>query len=108
MKYFKIEVDKNELWLVVNSPTNCGNCFSLITKEVISSLLIGIIAGGLILSGGNILVMLETIFSLMGNRVGENGLMIIFLSLLGSLVMVMNMAGGSFAYGKWASKKNKK
>lgn len=93
-------------WLSILPPI-VAIVLALITKEVVSSLLIGIIAGGLILSGGNILVMLETIFNLMGNRVGENGLMIIFLSLLGSLVMVMNMAGGSFAYGKWASKKIK-
>ncbi|MEW8974009.1 MAG: Na+/H+ antiporter NhaC family protein [Tissierellaceae bacterium] len=93
-------------WLSILPPI-VAIILALITKEVISSLLIGIIAGGLILSSGNILDMLETIFDLMGNRVGENGLMIIFLALLGSLVMVINMAGGSFAYGKWASKKIK-
>lgn len=83
---------------------------ALITKEVVTSLLVGIITGGLIYSGGNIVVALEEVFSLMGTKVGDNALMIMFLALLGSLVMVMNMAGGSFAYGKWASKKinNKK
>lgn len=78
---------------------------ALITKEVVSSLLVGIIAGGLIFTGGNVIVALEEVFNLMGNKVGDNALMILFLALLGSLVMVMNMAGGSFAYGKWASKK---
>ena len=45
----------------------------------------------------------------MSKKLGDNSLMLIFLALLGSLVMVMNMAGGSFAYGKWAKKhiKNK-
>lgn len=78
---------------------------ALITKEVISSLLIGILAGGLIFTGGNVVLALEEVFNLMGTKVGDNALMIIFLALLGSLVMVINMAGGSFAYGKWASKK---
>ena len=90
-------------WLSILPPI-VAIVLALITKEVVSSLLIGIIAG-LILSGGNILVMLETIFNLMGNRVGENGLMIIFLSLLGSLVMVMNMAGGSLPMGNGLVKK---
>ena len=80
---------------------------ALITKEVITSLLIGIIAGGLIFTGGNIIAALETVFTLIGTKLGDNALMLVFLAMLGSLVMVMNMAGGSFAYGKWASKKIK-
>lgn len=80
---------------------------ALITKEVITSLLIGILSGGLIYTGGNIISALETVFELMGTKLGDNALMLVFLTMLGSLVMVMNMAGGSFAYGKWASKKIK-
>ncbi|MCI5643233.1 MAG: Na+/H+ antiporter NhaC family protein [Peptoniphilus sp.] len=80
---------------------------ALITKEVITSLLIGILSGGLIYTGGNIIAALETVFDLMGKKLGDNALMLVFLAMLGSLVMVMNMAGGSFAYGKWASKKIK-
>ena len=80
---------------------------ALITKEVITSLLIGILSGGLIYTGGNIISALETVFELMGTKLGDNALMLVFLTMLGSLVMVMNMAGGSFAYGKWGSKKIK-
>ena len=80
---------------------------ALITKEVITSLLIGILSGGLIYTGGNIIAALETVFDLMGTKLGDNALMLVFLTMLGSLVMVMNMAGGSFAYGKWASKRIK-
>lgn len=80
---------------------------ALITKEVITSLLIGILAGGLIFTGGNIIAALETVFELMGTKLGDNALMLVFLTMLGSLVMIMNMAGGSFAYGKWASQKIK-
>ena len=70
---------------------------ALITKEVITSLLIGILSGGLIYTGGNIIAALETVFELMGTKLGDNALMLVFLTMLGSLVMVMNMAGGSFA-----------
>lgn len=96
------------IWTIV--PPLVAIILALITKEVITSLLLGILAGGLIFTGGNVILAFEEVFSLMGNKVGDNSLMIIFLSLLGSLVMVMNMAGGSFAYGKWAGKRinNKK
>lgn len=80
---------------------------ALLTKEVLVSLLSGIILGGLIYTRGNILLAFEEVFTLMSKKVGDNSLMIIFLALLGSLVMVMNMAGGSFAYGKWAKTKIK-
>jgi len=80
---------------------------ALITKEVISSLMLGIFVGGLIFTKGNLLEAVQTVFTLMGTKLGENGLMILFLSLLGALVTVMNRAGGSFAYGKWAGEKIK-
>lgn len=80
---------------------------ALLTKEVLTALLSGIILGGLIYTRGNVLLAFEEVFTLMGKKVGDNSLMIIFLALLGSLVMVMNMAGGSFAYGKWAKTKIK-
>ena len=80
---------------------------ALLTKEVITSLLLGILAGGLIFTGGNFIAAIEEVLTLMSQKLGDNSLMIMFLALLGSLVMVMNMAGGSFAYGKWASKKIK-
>ena len=62
---------------------------ALITKEVITSLLIGILSGGLIYTGGNIIAALETVFDLMGTKLGDNALMLVFLTMLGSLVMVM-------------------
>lgn len=80
---------------------------ALITKEVISSLMLGILAGGIIFTHGNIIEAVKTVFDLMGTKLGENGLMVLFLSLLGALVTVMNRAGGSFAYGKWAGEKIK-
>jgi len=96
-----------EFGILTIVPPIVAIALALITKEVITSLLIGIISGGLIYSGGNIIAALETVFDLMGTKLGDNALMIVFLAMLGSLVMVMNMAGGSFAYGKWASKRIK-
>ena len=80
---------------------------ALLTKEVFSSLLIGLLSGTLIYAfntGGNVLTAILDMFRVMADRIGANGFMIIFLALLGSLVVVVTMAGGSRAYGKWAAK----
>ncbi|MCQ2477096.1 MAG: Na+/H+ antiporter NhaC family protein [Clostridia bacterium] len=80
---------------------------ALITKEVYSSLAIGIIVGGAIYAGGN--------FEGTLNHVVQDGFIanvadsynigiIIFLVLLGALVSMMNQAGGSAAFGRWATK----
>ena len=80
---------------------------ALITKEVYSSLFIGIIVGGLFFSGGNIPGMLKHIFS--DGMVAQltdpyNVGILIFLVFLGIMVSLMNKAGGSAAFGHWASK----
>ncbi len=93
-------------WLSVLPPI-IAIALALITKEVISSLLIGIFAGALIYSGGNIIHMVTTTFEIMGSRIGSNVNILIFLGLLGSLVVVVTKAGGSSAYGEWASSKIK-
>jgi len=80
---------------------------ALLTKEVISSLLIGILAGVLIYSGGNVIGAVETLFTVMGDSLGGNIFIVLFLSLLGILVTLVKKAGGSRAYGEWASKKIK-
>lgn len=83
---------------------------ALITKEVISSLIIGILSGGLIYSfsvGTGIVGAIDVMFSTMASKIGDNAFVIIFLSLLGALVVLITMAGGSKAYGNWASKKIK-
>lgn len=81
---------------------------ALITKEVISSILIGIFSGACIYSfnsGGEIIKAIEVTFTLMSKKIGENAFIIIFLALLGSLVVVITKAGGSQAYGNWVSKR---
>lgn len=78
---------------------------ALITKEVISSLLVGILAGTLIYSQGNVVEMVTSAFELMGSKIGDNVNILIFLGLLGALVVIVTRAGGSAAYGEWASRK---
>lgn len=80
---------------------------ALVTKEVISSLIIGILSGAAIYAanvpGGSFIgtVMDGTFFALT-NRFSVY--IIIFLAMLGSLVYVITKAGGSRAYGEWAIK----
>lgn len=99
-----METVVNYGWLSVVPPF-FAIALALITKEVISSLLIGIFVGSLILTSGNLPGAIETTFSLMGANIGDNGVMILFLSLLGCLVAAVTRAGGAKAYGNWASEK---
>ena len=75
---------------------------ALMTKEVFSSLLVGTFTGTLIYAvgtGGNIVMgTTEVAFKMMAQKLDFN--IIIFCSLLGALVYVITMAGGTKAYGK--------
>lgn len=77
---------------------------ALITKEVYSSLLIGILSGALLLTGFNPLHAVETTFEVMGSKLGDNIEICIFLVLLGILVSLVTKSGASRAYGNWAVK----
>ena len=78
---------------------------ALITKEVYSSLFIGILAGGLFASGFSALGTVDHIVSdgLIG-AVADNAGIFVFLVQLGILVALVNRAGGSAAFGRWAQK----
>ncbi|MEG0691589.1 MAG: Na+/H+ antiporter NhaC family protein [Oscillospiraceae bacterium] len=93
-------------WLSILPPL-IAILLALITKEVISSLLIGIFAGALIYSNFNPIEMVTTTFQIMGEKMGSNANILIFLGLLGAIVVIVTMAGGSSAYGKWATSKIK-
>lgn len=83
---------------------------ALISKEVIPSLVIGILSGSFIYSfsqGNDLVYALKTIIELMGKKIGDNASILLFLGFLGSLIAIITIAGGSFAYGDWASKKIK-
>ena len=82
-------------WLSVLPPIIAIG-LALITKEVISSLMIGILSGTLIYtiaSGGNPVVdTVKNTFDLMASRFDLN--IILFLALVGALVTLITMAGG--------------
>ena len=78
---------------------------ALITKEVYSSLFIGILIGGLLYSGFNPVGTMEHIFvdgMIAQLSDGWNVGILIFLVILGAMVILMNRAGGSAAFGRWA------
>ena len=78
---------------------------ALITKEVYSSLFIGVLAGALLYSNFNLIGAVDAIVNdgLIAN-IGDswNAGILIFLVLLGIMVALVNAAGGSAAFGRWA------
>ncbi|MBO4592253.1 MAG: Na+/H+ antiporter NhaC family protein [Eubacterium sp.] len=82
---------------------------ALITKEVYSSLFVGIVSGALLYANGNMELMLNTMmFNEEGGMVYKladswNVGILIFLVVLGIMVALMNKVGGSAAFGIWAS-----
>ncbi len=94
-------------WLSILPPL-IAITLALISKEVYSSLFLGIFSGMCIYcfrTGGNILQAVTYVFDMLAGKIGENGYMIIFLVLLGSLVVIVTRSGGSDAYGQWAGKR---
>ena len=75
---------------------------ALITKEVYSSLFLGIFVGCLLYVNGDILAALQDFVDRLCTNVGGNASILMFLVLLGTLVALMIRAGGSKAYGDWA------
>ena len=82
---------------------------ALITKEVYSSLFVGILSGALLYANWNPWHMVTGTFDTMLSKICDswNVGILIFLVLLGMLVALVNKAGGSAAYGRWASRKIK-
>ncbi|MBQ3418220.1 MAG: Na+/H+ antiporter NhaC family protein [Ruminococcus sp.] len=77
---------------------------ALITKEVYSSLFIGIVVGGLMYTNFNFLGTMDAITSDgLISAVTDNAGIFIFLVELGIIVALINKAGGSAAFGKWAA-----
>ena len=78
---------------------------ALITKEVYSSLFIGILAGGLLASGFTFNGTIDTVLNdgIIASVEGSAGIFI-FLVLLGVLVALLNKTGASAAFGNWAKK----
>ena len=78
---------------------------ALITKEVYSSLFIGIVVGGLTYTNFNFLTGMDTIINDgLISAVKDNAGIFIFLVELGVIVALINKSGGSAAFGKWAAR----
>lgn len=97
----------SSIWALL--PPIVAIALALITKEVYSSLFIGILVGAILYGGGNVE---RTIMHTFGDDKGGfvsvltdsyNVGILIFLVILGTIVAMMNKAGGSAAFGKWAS-----
>ncbi|MGN0994983.1 MAG: Na+/H+ antiporter NhaC family protein, partial [Butyricicoccus sp.] len=89
-------------WAVL--PPVIAIVLALITKEVYSSLLIGILVGALLFTGFNPLTATEVTFDIMGAKIADNVDILIFLVMLGMLVSLVTKSGASRAYGEWASR----
>ena len=79
---------------------------ALVTKEVYSSLFLGILAGGLIWSKFSFEGTIVHVFSdgyIASVADSYNVGILVFLVLLGALVSMMNKTGASAAFGRWAS-----
>ena len=77
---------------------------ALITKEVYSSLFLGIIVGCLLFTNGNPIDAIQDFVSRLCGNAGGNMGILMFLVILGTMVALMIRAGGSKAYGDWAVK----
>ncbi len=79
---------------------------ALITKEVYTSLFVGILVGGLLYSGFNFEGTLVHVFNdgIVASVASPSNVgILVFLVILGTMVVMMNKAGGSAAFGRWAS-----
>ena len=92
-------------WALV--PPVVAIALALITKEVYSSLFIGILVGALFYSGfsfeGTVVQIFNGgIISVLSDSYNVG--ILVFLVILGAMVCLMNRAGGSAAFGRWAGK----
>ncbi len=100
----------NTFWALV--PPLVAILLALITKEVYSSLFVGIAVGGVLYSLGSTAPFIHPVDAL--NHIFQDGIIaslsdsynvgiLVFLVFLGIIVALMNKAGGSAAFGNWAS-----
>ena len=76
---------------------------ALVTKEVYSSLFIGVAVGALLYTGFHPWNAFNALFSIMKDSMNLN--ILIFDVLLGMIIVLMSKSGGSAAYGRWAGSK---
>ena len=96
---------KDTVWAL--TPPLIAISLSLITKEVYSSLFLGILTGALLISGFEPVGVLNQLFpkgimAVLSDK--WNVGILVFLVILGTMVQLMNRAGGSAAYGSRAAR----
>ena len=98
---FTVENTYATFWALVPPVVAIG--LALITKEVFSSLFIGIVVGGMFACGGSVTAAIDNVVStgLISAVEGSAGIFV-FLVILGIAVSLLNRAGGSAAFGRWA------
>ncbi len=88
-------------WALV--PPIVAIALALITKEVYSSLFVGVVVGGIFACGGSAAkavdhVVSDGLISAISNTAG----IFLFLVILGTIVALINKSGASAAFGRWA------
>ena len=90
-------------WALV--PPIIAITLALITKEAYSSLFIGVVVGALFATGFSPVGALDMIVNDgLVTAIADNAGIFLFLVLLGIIVALVNLAGGSAAFGRWAEK----
>ncbi len=99
---------KNTAWAL--TPSLVAISLALISKEVYSSLFLGMVTGALLNAEFNMVEGLNQLFpdGIMDVMTNKNNIgILVFLVILGTMVQLMNRTGGSAAFGMWASKRIK-
>ncbi len=90
-----------KFWALI--PPLIAIALALITKEVFSSLFIGLVCGGLLVSEFSVLGTIDTVINKgLISAVSDTAGIFIFLVILGILVALINRTGASAAFGRWA------
>lgn len=84
-------------------PAIVAIALALLTKKVYPSLFIGIFVGALLYTNGNVMNAFSYLIMLMGEKLGENGGILIFLVVLGIFAVILAQTGATRAYGDWAA-----
>ena len=96
-------------WISILPPI-IAIALALITKEVYSSLFIGVLSGMVIYTlyaHEPFVAIFAHMFDMMAEKIADNSYMIIFLALLWAVITLVGKSGGMEAYGRWAGKKLK-
>ncbi len=102
------ELISTGIWSI--APPLLALALALLTKEVYSSLTIGVFVGMIIyqfsLNGAGVEQLIASftmVPQMMAEQIAGNGALLLFLALLGALTVVIAVSGGSRAYAEWVS-----